>query len=66
MPTQSRPFLTLFIKLTLLVALGIVALVVAAFLLKIVLVAAVLAALIAGGIFLYTLLRRRPQLPTPR
>jgi hypothetical protein len=61
-----NPLLTLFIKITLLVALGIVALVVAAFLLKIVLVAAILAALVVGGIFLYSLFRRRPQLPTIR
>jgi hypothetical protein len=66
MPTQPHPLLTLFIKVTLLVTLAIVALVVVAFLLKIILAAAVLAALAVGGVFVYSLFRRRAQLPTVR
>lgn len=61
-----HPLLATFLKLTALVTIGIVALVVVAFLLKIVLFAAVVAAVIAGGIFLYSLLRRRNGLPVIR
>lgn len=61
-----HPLLATFLKLTALVTIGIVALVVLAFLLKIVVVAAVVAAVIAGGIFVYSLLRRRNGLPVIR
>ncbi len=53
-----HPMLALFLKLTALVAIGIVALFVAAFLLKIVVVAAIVAAVLLGGFFLYGLIRR--------
>lgn len=61
-----HPLLATFLKLTALVTIGIVALVVLAFLMKIVLVAAVVAAVAAGGIFIYSLLRRRHGLPVIR
>lgn len=61
-----HPLLALFLKLTLLVTIGIVALVLAAFLLKIVIVAAVIAAVVIGGFFVYTLFRRRSQTPVLR
>jgi hypothetical protein len=65
-PFRSQPLLVTFLKLTALVALGIVALIVAAFLLKIVLFAAVVAAVVVGGFFLYSLVRRRTGTPVIR
>lgn len=58
--------LGLFLKLTAVVALGIVVLVVAGFLLKIVLIAAVVAAIAVGAFFLYNLIRRRSNFPVIR
>ncbi|MGA9417936.1 MAG: hypothetical protein WBV40_02220 [Candidatus Cybelea sp.] len=58
--------LTLFLKLTAVVAIAIVVLVVAAFLLKIALVAAIIAAIAIGGLFLYNLIRRRTKFPAIR
>lgn len=58
--------LALFLRLTAIVALAIVVLVVAGYLLKIVLVAAVIAAVAVGGLFLYNLLRRRSNSPVIR
>lgn len=63
---KSNPLLALFLKLTAVVTLAIVVLVIAAFLLKIVLVAAFLAALGVAGFFLYSLIRRRSNLPVIR
>jgi hypothetical protein len=50
--------LALFLRLTAIVAIAIVALVIAAFLLKIAIVAAIIAAIVLGGFFLYNLIRR--------
>lgn len=61
-----HPFLATFLKLTAVVTIGILALVIAAFLLKIVFVAAIVAALVAAGFFVYTILRRRAGLPVIR
>lgn len=58
--------LSLFLRLTVVVAIAIVTLVIAAFLLKIALVAAVIAALVVGGFFLYNLVRRRSKYPAIR
>lgn len=58
--------LALFLRLTAIVAVAIVVLVVAGYLLKIVLVAAVIAALAVGGLFLYNFLRRRSSFPVRR
>jgi len=58
--------LTLFLRLTAIVAIAIVVIVVAAFLLKIAIVAAIIAALAVGGLFLYNLVRRRSNLPVIR
>jgi hypothetical protein len=61
-----HPFLATFLKLTALIAIGIVALLLVGFLLKIVLIAALVAAVAAAGIFIYTLVRRRSGLPVIR
>jgi hypothetical protein len=61
-----HPFLATFLKLTAVVTIGILALVIAAFLLKIVFVAAIVAALVAAGFFVYTIFRRRAGLPVIR
>lgn len=58
--------LALFLRLTAIVAGCIVILVVAAFLLKIAIIAAVIAALVVGGYFIFTLIRRRSNLPVIR
>jgi len=63
-----HPMLGLFLRLTLAIAVAIVAFVIAvsvtAFLVKVVLIAGVVAAVAVGGFFLYSLIRRRAQLPT--
>jgi CHASE2 domain-containing sensor protein len=61
-----NPLLAVFLKLTALVAIGIVALVVAGFILKIVVVAALIAALVIAGFFVYSFFRRRSRLPVIR
>lgn len=61
-----HPMLSLFVRLTIVVALAILVLVVAGFLLKIALIAAVIAALVVGGYFLFALFRRRSRLPVSR
>jgi hypothetical protein len=58
--------LTLFLRLTVVVAIAIVALVVAAFLLKIAVIAALIAALVVGGYFVYNFFRRRSNFPAIR
>ncbi|HVN69144.1 MAG TPA: hypothetical protein VMU38_05810 [Candidatus Binatia bacterium] len=58
--------LTLFLRLTAVVAIALVVLVVAAFLLKIAVLAAIVAAIAIGGLFLYNLFRRRSNLPVIR
>ena len=58
--------LTLFLRLTAIVAIALVVLVVAAFLLKIAILAAIVAAIAIGGLFLYNLFRRRSNLPVIR
>lgn len=63
---QMNPTLAFFLKLTAIVAVGIVVLIVALFLLKILFVAAVIAAIAAGGFFLYNLVRRRSNYPVIR
>jgi uncharacterized membrane protein required for colicin V production len=63
---SRNPMLALFLKLTALVALFIVVLLVAGFLLKIFVLAAIVAAVAVGGFFLYNLFRRRSNLPVIR
>jgi len=58
--------LALFLRLTAVVGIVIVVLVVAGFLLKIAIIAALIAALLIGGYFLYSLIKRKPRLPTLR
>lgn len=65
-PPTLHPTLGLFIKLTAIVAIAIVVLVVAAFLLKIVLIAAIVAAVAVGGFLIYNLIRRRSNFPVIR
>jgi hypothetical protein len=50
--------MSLFVRTTLVIALGLVALVALAFLVKILFIAVILAAFVAGGILLYRLVRR--------
>ncbi len=61
-----NPTLAFFLRITVVVAVALVALVVAAFLLKVVFVAALIAAVIFGGFFLYNLIRRRTNYPVIR
>jgi hypothetical protein len=61
-----NPALALFLKVTAIVALAIVVLVVAGFLLKIVLIAAIIAAVAVGAFLLYNLIRRRSNFPVIR
>jgi hypothetical protein len=63
---MKNPMMLLFLRLTAVVALAIVALVVAGFLLKIVVIAAILAGIAIGGLFLYNLIRRRSNFPVAR
>jgi len=63
---RMHPLLAVFLKLTALVTIGIVALIIVAFLLKIVVVAAVVAAVVLGGVFVYSIFRRRSRLPVIR
>ncbi len=51
--------MSLFVRATLVIALGLVALVALAFLLKILFIAVILAAFVAGGMLLYRTLRRQ-------
>ncbi|MBV9027297.1 MAG: hypothetical protein JO311_01655 [Candidatus Eremiobacteraeota bacterium] len=66
MRTTMHPMLALFLRLTAVVAVAIVVLVVAGFLLKIAIIAAVIAAVVIGGYFLYTWIWRKPRLPIIR
>ncbi len=63
---MMNPTLSIFLKLTAVVAIGIVLLVLAGFLLKIVVVAAVIAALVLGGLLIYSFFRRKRGLPVIR
>jgi hypothetical protein len=63
---SMHPMLALFLRLTVAVALAIVALVILAFLIKVVLAAAVVAALIFVGFLAYNVVRRRSKLPVIR
>jgi hypothetical protein len=63
---MKNPTLSLFLRLTAIVAVAIVVLVLAGYLLKIVLIAAVIAALAVGAFFLYNLIRRRSNFPIIR
>jgi hypothetical protein len=63
---KMNPMLALFLKLTAIVAVAIVVLVVAGYLLKVVLIAAMIAAVAVGGFFLYSLVRRRSNFPVIR
>ena len=56
-----RPILSTFIRLTLIIALGIIAIVLAVVVFKVVLVAAVIAAVVVGALFLYNMIRRRSR-----
>jgi len=51
--------MSLFVRATVIIAAGLIALIALAFLVKILVVAVILAALVAGGVFLYRLVRRR-------
>ncbi|MBV9718573.1 MAG: hypothetical protein JOZ77_04595 [Candidatus Eremiobacteraeota bacterium] len=62
----KNPTIALFLKLTAVVAVALVVLLIAGFLLKIVLIAAVVAAIAVGVFFLYNLFRRRSKLPVIR
>ena len=61
-----QPLLATFIRLTIMVTLGLVALALALWVFHWVIVAAVIAGLILGGLFLYNLIRRRSGAPAIR
>jgi hypothetical protein len=58
MRTSMNPTLAVFLRVTAVVAVAIVALVVAGFLLKIIIVAAIVAALVVAGLLAYNFFRR--------
>jgi hypothetical protein len=62
---MMNPTLAIFLRLTAVFAIGIVVLVLAGMLLKIVIAAAFVAALVLGGFFLYSFIRRT-RLPVIR
>lgn len=64
--SSMHPVLALWLKVTAVIALVIVALMLMAILTKILIVAAVVGAGVVGALFLYSLVRRRRQLPTVR
>jgi hypothetical protein len=64
--SSMHPVLALWLKVTAVIALGIVALMLMAILTKIFIVAAVVGGLVVGALFLYSVFRRRRQLPTVR
>ena len=61
-----HPALALFLKVTVVVALAIVAIIIMGFLVKIVFVAAIVAALAVGGFLVFNFFRRRSSLPVIR
>ena len=61
-----QPMLSTFIRLTLMIAIGIVAIVLAFVVFKVVLFAALIAALVVGGLFLYNMIRGRAKTPAIR
>jgi len=63
---MKNPVLALFLRLTAVVAIGILVLTIGWFVLKAVLTAAVVAAVAVGGFLLYNLIRRRSRLPVIR
>ncbi|MBV8345378.1 MAG: hypothetical protein JO190_10360 [Candidatus Eremiobacteraeota bacterium] len=67
-PTRPgmHPMAALFLKLTALVAIVIVVFVVTGYLLKILIVAAIIAAVLLGGYWLYSAIRRRSNHPVIR
>ena len=64
--SSLHPVLALYLKVTAVIALIIVALALMAVLTKIVIVAALIGAVVVGALFLYSLFRRRHQVPTTR
>lgn len=64
--STMNPVLALWLKVTVVIALVIVAFTLMAILAKIVLVAAVLGGVVIGALFLYSVVRRRGQVPTVR
>jgi hypothetical protein len=63
---MKNPLLSLFVRLTAIVALGIVVLLVGFFVIKILLIAAIIAAIAVGGILIYGFFRRRANFPAIR
>ncbi|MEO9171224.1 MAG: hypothetical protein ABI282_10500 [Candidatus Baltobacteraceae bacterium] len=58
-----NPLLSAFLRISAIVAVAIIALVVAAFVLKIAIIAAIVAAVVLGGLFIYNRLRGRSGVP---
>jgi hypothetical protein len=63
---RLHPTVSLFLKLTAVVAVAIVVLLVTGYLLKILIVSAAIAAILLGGFFLSGFIRRRQKLPVIR
>ena len=61
-----HPLLSVFLRLTALVTIGIIALLIAGFVLKIVLVAGLIAAAVVAGFFVYSFFRNRSSVPVIR
>lgn len=64
--SSMHPVLALYLKIVAVVAVGIVALFLMAVIAKILVLAALVAAVALGGLFLYSVFRRRQQLPTAK
>lgn len=61
-----RPIVSTFVRLTLVIAVALVAIVVLGWALHLVVIAAVIAAVVVGALFLYNMVRRRTGVPVIR
>jgi len=61
-----RPMLATFIRLTLIIAVALVAIALLGWAFHLIVIAAVIAAIVVGGLFLYNVVRRRTGVPVIR
>lgn len=61
-----RPMLTTFIRLTVVIAVALIAIVLLGWALHLIVIAAVIAAVVVGALFLYNMIRRRSRAPVIR
>ncbi len=61
-----RPMLSTFIRLTVVIAVALIAIVLLGWALHLIVIAAVIAAVVVGALFLYNMIRRRSRAPVIR